>query len=610
MQQPENNRNFILAIVLSMLVLIGWQVFYAGPRIEEEQRRREQLEASQKQPGAVGESSATTAQGTPTSTAPVEPAKSRAEALATSPRITIDTPALSGTIALKGGRIDDLVLRKYQETTDKTSPNVTLLSPSGTEGAFYAEFGWTSPTPGTKLPGPETIWTAEGQTTLSPSTPVTLAWDNGEGLIFRRSLTVDENYMFTVRDEVRNTGAAAVSLIPYGLVSRHGEPHVAGYYVLHEGFIGIFDSTLHEYKYTNIADDGKSCGEACQREAFTSTGGWLGITDKYWAAAVIPNQERPYHARFTRFGLPETSYQADYALDAITIAPGATEDVEARLFAGAKEVRLVDGYEDKLGIARFNKLIDWGWFHFLTRPLFYVIDWIYKLVGNFGLAILGVTVLVKLLFFPLANKSYAAMSKMKLLQPEMQKIQERFKDDRMKQQQAIMELYKKEKVSPLSGCLPIIVQIPVFFALYKVLFITIEMRHAPFFGWIKDLSAPDPTTIFNLFGLIPWQPPHILMLGIWPLIMGVSMWLQMKLNPPPPDPVQARIFAWMPVIFTFMLGSFPAGLVIYWAWNNTLSILQQSYIMSRHGVQIKLWDNLKDDIGWIWRRGSSEKNKA
>ena len=603
MQQPENNRNFILAIVLSMLVLIGWQVFYAGPKLEEEQRRREQIEAAQKQQGTAGQEASTPTVGQAAVPAAVKP---RAETLAQSPRVAIDTPALQGSISLKGARIDDLTLKGYHETTDKSSPNVVLFSPSGSAGAYYAEYGWSGAPAGVAIPGPDTIWTAEAGKSLSPAQPLTLTWDNGAGLVFKRTLTVDDRYMFTVRDEVRNNTAAPVTLSPYGLVSRRGEPHVAGYYVLHEGFIGVLtDNKLQEYTYAHIRDDGEPCGTSCKGEAFTSTGGWLGITDKYWAAALIPNQERPLHAKFTRYESPGVTYQADYALDPLTIAPGATESVESRLFAGAKEVRPIDAYEEKLGIVRFNKLIDWGWFHFLTRPLFYVIDWLYKFLDNFGLAILAVTVLVKLLFFPLANKSYAAMSKMKLLQPEMQKIQERFKDDRMKQQQAIMELYKKEKVSPLSGCLPILLQIPVFFALYKVLFITIEMRHAPFFGWIKDLSAPDPTTIFNLFGLIPWQPPHLLMLGIWPLIMGVSMWMQMKLNPPPPDPVQARIFAWMPVIFTFMLGSFPAGLVIYWAWNNTLSILQQSFIMSRHGVEIKLWDNLKDDLGWIWRRGKN-----
>jgi YidC/Oxa1 family membrane protein insertase len=602
MQQPEDNRNFILAIVLSMLVLIGWQVFYAGPRIDEEQRRREQQEAISKQSGIDSEGATTSAPATVGTGQPAATPKPRSEVLSATPRVAIDSPALSGSIALKGARIDDLTLKKYRVTTDKTSPNVTLFSPSGTEGAFYAEYGWTTASPGLKLPGPDTAWTAESNGPLTPASPISLVWDNGEGLVFRRTLTVDEHYMFMVRDEVKNNGSTPVSLIPYGLISRHGEPIVAGFFVLHEGMVGVLtDGTLQEYTYSNLAEDGNV--------AFKSTGGWLGITDKYWAAALIPNQQANVSSSFKRFQDQKVAYQADYVLDPIAIAPGATESVEARLFAGAKEVRPIDAYEEKLGIQRFNKLIDWGWFHYLTRPLFYLIDWIYKLVGNFGLAILGVTVLVKLLFFPLANKSYAAMSKMKLLQPEMQKIQERFKDDRMKQQQGIMELYKKEKVSPLSGCLPIIVQIPVFFALYKVLFITIEMRHAPFFGWIRDLSAPDPTTIFNLFGLIPWQPPHLLMLGIWPLIMGVTMWLQMKLNPPPPDPVQARIFAWMPVIFTFMLGSFPAGLVIYWAWNNLLSILQQSFIMSRHGVQIKLWDNLMDDIGWIWRR-NSEKKKA
>ena len=590
MQQPENNRNFILAIVLSMLVLIGWQYFYAGPKLREEQKRREQIEAAQPQAGTAGQDAAAPAS---TQASTPEAVKPRSEALAQAPRVAVDTPELLGSISLKGARIDDLTLKGYHETTDKGSPNVVLFSPSGTDAAYYAEYGWASSTPSLSVPRSDTIWTAEGKT-LTAAQPLTMTWDNGAGLVFKRTIAVDDEYMFTVRDEVKNNTASPVTLAPFGLISRHGEQHAAQYSVLHEGFIGVLtDRKLQEYNYAHIRDDGEVCGPTCKGEAFTSTGGWLGMTDKYWAAALIPNQERAIHAKFTRYESPAVSYQADYTMDTVTIAPGASESVESRLFAGAKRVQTIDSYEASLGIYNFNKLIDWGWFHFLTRPLFFVIDWIYKLIGNFGLAILAVTVLVKALFFPLANKSYAAMSKMKLLQPEMQKIQERFKDDRMKQQQAIMELYKKEKVSPLSGCLPVVLQIPVFFSLYKVLLVTIEMRHAPFFGWIRDLSAPDPTNIFTLFGLLPWTPPHLLMLGIWPLIMGVSMWLQMKLNPPPPDPVQARIFAWMPVMFTFMLGSFPAGLVIYWAWNNTLSVLQQGVIMRKNGAKIELFDNLK-----------------
>jgi YidC/Oxa1 family membrane protein insertase len=384
-----------------------------------------------------------------------------------------------------------------------------------------------------------------------------------------------------------------VTLYPYALISRHGTPHTLGYYILHEGLVGVMgDQGLKEETYAKI--------EEKKSETFDVTNAWLGITDKYWAATLLPDTDAKVRARFS-FDLLNNvkKYQTDYLLDPQTIAPGATGSANARLFAGAKEVQVVDGYDKELKLNRFELLIDWGWFYFITKPLFVVMDWIYRHIGNFGVAILLVTVMIKILFFPLANKSYASMAKMKAVQPEMAAIRERYADDKMKQQQAMMELYRKEKINPVAGCLPIVIQIPVFFALYKVLFVTIEMRHAPFFGWIKDLAAPDPTTVFNLFGLIPWDPTVVpvigsfLHLGLWPLIMGVTMWFQMKLNPAPPDPTQAMIFNYMPIIFTFMLASFPAGLVIYWAWNNSLSVAQQSVIMSRHGAKIELWDNLK-----------------
>lgn len=597
-----NNRNMFIAIGLSLAILLGWQYFFGIPQAEKqrqlaEQQRQAQQAQTQAQPGSStptpgGAEGGASVPGGTVAQGPAR-AMTRAQALAASPRVAIETPRVSGSINLRGGRADDLSLNDYRETVEANSPNIVLLEPSGAPNPFYAEFGWTSaPGANLKLPGPDTVWTAQGQK-LTPAAPLVLTYDNGEGLLFKRTFAVDDQYMFTVKDEVENKGAAPVTLYPYALVSRHGLPHTAGFYILHEGLIGVMgDAGLQEVTYAKMEDN--------QPRTFKATGGWLGITDKYWAATVIPDQAAAVDSRFsstTQAGV--RTFQADYLAAGKTIAPGATEASQARLFAGAKVVSVVDGYQRQYQIDRFDLLIDWGWFYFITKPLFIVIDWIYRVVGNFGIAILLVTVALKALFFPLANKSYASMAKMKALQPEQQAIRERYKDDRTKQQQAVMELYKKEKVNPIAGCLPILVQIPVFFALYKVLFVTIEMRHAPFFGWIHDLSAPDPTTIFNLFGLIPWDPSSVpvigayLMLGAWPLIMGVTMWVQMKLNPAPPDPTQQMIFNYMPIIFTFMLAHFAAGLVIYWAWNNTLSVIQQSVIMKRHGVKIELFDNLK-----------------
>jgi YidC/Oxa1 family membrane protein insertase len=590
-----DQKNTLLAIVLSALVLIGWQIFYGMPQMEKQKQAQQQQQqtpvptvptqpAPAPQPGTVPQ-----APGGPGQT------MSREAALALSPRVPIETPSLAGSIALKGGRVDDLSLTKYRETVDPKSPAIVLLAPSGSPHPFYAQFGWT-PAAGTsvKLPGDDTVWRQEGSGALAVDRPVTLVYDNGEGLEFRRTIAIDDKYLFTIKDAVLNKGAAPVTLYPYALISRHGTPKTEGFYILHEGLIGVLgEKGLQEVAYSDI--------EKKKLETFDVTNAWLGITDKYWAATLLPDTSARVHASFSA-GLIGTlkTYQTDYRLDPQTIAPGATGSANARLFAGAKEVATVDDYDKRLELNKFDRLIDWGWFYFITKPLFLAMDWIYHKVGNFGLAILIITVLIKIVFFPLANKSYASMAKMKAVQPEMMAIRERYGDDKMKQQQAMMELYKKEKINPVAGCLPILVQIPVFFALYKVLFVTIEMRHAPFFGWIKDLSAPDPLTVFNLFGLIPWDPTVIpvigpfLHLGPWPLIMGVTMWLQMKLNPPPPDPTQKMIFDWMPLIFTFMLATFSAGLVIYWAWNNTLSVLQQSVIMHKHGAKIELFDNIKD----------------
>lgn len=597
------NRNMIIAIVLSMAVLIAWQYFSGIPQMEQQRQQHAAQQQAAQQQAAQPSGEAGTAAPAPGTSAPAPAgtapkALTRAEALARSPRAVIDTPRVIGSVALKGGRIDDLSLKDYRETVDPNSPIIVLLSPSGGPNPFYAEFGWV---PGAgasvQVPNAETLWTAPEGAKLTHEAPLVLTWDNGAGLIFRRTLSIDANYMFHVVDEVENTTAAPVALHPYGLVSRHGTPHVLGYYILHEGLIGVTsEAGLHEIKYKDIAEK--------KTETFPSVGGWLGITDKYWAATVIPGIQEKVQARFSAAQAGnDFSYQTDFLGDAVSVAPGAKASTEGRLFAGAKEVRVVDGYQATYNIDRFDLLIDWGWFYFITKPLFLLIDWIYKGVGNFGVAILIVTVMLKIVFFPLANKSYASMAKMKAVQPEITALRERYGDDRVKLQQEMMEIYKKEKINPVAGCLPILIQIPVFFALYKVLFVTIEMRHAPFFGWIKDLSAPDPTTIFNLFGLIPWDPGtvpvigHFLLLGVWPIIMGITMWAQMKLNPAPPDPTQKAIFDWMPLIFTFMLGSFASGLVIYWAWNNTLSVIQQSIIMRRNGVKIELWDNVKELFG-------------
>jgi YidC/Oxa1 family membrane protein insertase len=603
----EENKNLIVAIVLSVAVLIGWQYFFAAPQAEK-QRLATQEQSTQVNPNAPNPPSTPSQAGGPSApvpgTVPAAPAvpvvESREAALARSPRVAIDSPAIAGSINLRGGRIDDVALKHYRETVDPKSPNIVLFSPSGSQNPYYADFGWVGAQAGA-LPGADTVWTAD-KTTLTPSSPVTLTWDNGQGLVFRRTISVDERSMFSVKNAVENRGSAPVTLHPYGLVSRHGMPTTLGYYVLHEGMIGVLgDQGLQEYTYTNIDKEGPTAGLNTVGRVWDGvTGGFLGITDKYWAAAVVPDQTQPYQGSFTSRQEPNGRvYQANMLGNAQTLQPGATTEVTQHLFAGAKEVAVVDNYRDTLNIKNFDLLIDWGWFYFITKPLFMVLDFFYRLFGNFGVAILLVTVVLKLVFFPLANKSYASMAKMKAVQPEMTSIRERYADDKMKQQQALMELYKKEKINPVAGCWPVLIQIPVFFALYKVLFVTIEMRHAPFFGWIRDLAAPDPTSIFNLFGLLPYNPGAVpvvgpfLMLGAWPIIMGITMWLQMKMNPEPPDPIQKQVFAWMPVIFTFMLGSFPAGLVIYWAWNNLLSVSQQAFIMKRNGVKIELWDNLR-----------------
>ena len=595
----EDQKNLFLAMGLSLLVIVGWQYFYAGPKQEQARQIVAQTQPAVTTPpvapsGATPQTPAPSAApaGAPAAATP-EAALTREAALATSPRIRIDTPALKGSIALKGGRIDDVALKGYRETVDAGSPNIVLLSPANAPQPFYADTGFVGQQGSTiPLPKADTLWTADSDV-LTTARPVTLTHDNGQGLIFTRKIAVDDQYMFTVTDGVRNVGAAEASLFPYAIVARRGKPKTDGYAVLHEGFVGIVgDSRVQEYTYDSIEKETKAT------HLMEGASGWLGFTDKYWAAVVIPDQSKAFKGRFSSAGDGVKTYQSDALLDLVTVAPGASAEIQTRVFAGAKETRTIDAYQKALTIKNFDLMIDWGWFYFITKPLFWLIDYIFGIVGNFGVAILLVTVIVKGVFFPLANRSYLSMAKMKAVQPQMEAIKARYPEDKQKQQQEFMELYKREGINPVAGCLPIAVQIPVFFALYKVIFITIEMRQAPFFGWIRDLSAPDPTNLFNLFGLIPFDPTqipfigHFLVLGIWPLIMGVSMFIQMKMNPEPTDPVQKQMFAWMPVIFTFMLGAFPAGLVIYWTWNNTLSVSQQYFIMRKAGVKVELWDNL------------------
>ncbi len=590
----DNNRNLFITIILSVVILTGWQVLYMNPRIEaqreaarvEQERVAQQAAPTTPAPGAPAQPGATAPQGAVPGQITAQTEADRDAALAATPRVKIDTPRLSGSINLAGARLDDIKLKDYRLTVEPDSPEIELLNPSAVPSGQFAEVGFVAGADAGTMPGPDTVWSVEGAPTLTPATPVTLTYVNDKGLTFKRTVSVDADYMFKFTDSVTNAGAAPVSLQNYGRVTRYSKPSTASVYVLHEGLIGVTGTEgLQEFKYTKVEEDK-------QITPGKSSDGWLGITDKYWAVALVPSGQQQFQPRFAWFEGQRPSYQSDFLADPVQVAAGQTATSETLVFAGAKEVHKIQAYEQDLGIRQFDLMIDWGWFYFITKPMFFLIDWLYRALGNFGLAILATTVIVKLIFFPLANKSYTSMAKMKVLQPKMLEIRDKYADDKMKQQQAMMELYKTEKINPVAGCWPVLVQIPVFFALYKVLYVTIEMRHAPFYGWIHDLAAPDPTSLFNLFGLLPYTVPHFLMIGVWPLIMGITMFLQMRMNPTPPDPTQAMIFNWMPLIFTFMLATFPAGLVIYWAWNNFLSIVQQGVIMKRQGAKIELWDNL------------------
>ena len=592
----NDQNNFLMAIVLSLAVLLGWQFFVTEPRLEEE-RARQQAEASISEntsdpaASAVRDAPQNDLAGEITpqaeSAAPQVARTAVTAGFASAPRLSVETSQLTGSIALMGARFDDLILKAYGANADEDAPRQILLQREGAKGHWQAHHGFVAaPDSPITLPDEQTVWEVVGNSRLTPGAPVTLRHVTREGIVLTQNISVDENFMFTITQNAENKSAAAVTLYPFGQITRTGTPQLTDLFILHEGPIGFFgEEGLSEVDYDDLLSDGPV--------KKTATGGWLGMTDKYWAAALVPPQDSAFTGRFTGrtqgAGLP--TYRSDFLLAGETIAPGQSLESTSRFFAGAKRVDLIDNYADE-GVTRFDLLIDWGWFYFLTKPMFTALALFYSLLGNYGLAILLVTILIKLAFFPLASRSYETMAKMKKLQPRMAQIREIHKDDRQAQQQELMKIYREEKLNPLAGCLPILVQIPVFFSIYKVLFVTIDMRHQPFFGWVQDLSAPDPTSLFNLFGLLPYDVPSFLLIGIWPLIMGVTMFVQMQMNPPPPDPIQARMFQVLPIFFTFILAGFPAGLVIYWAWNNFLSLLQQGYIMRRHGVEIELLANL------------------
>jgi YidC/Oxa1 family membrane protein insertase len=575
---PEQ-RNLILAIVLSVTIIIAFQYFYELPRIKEAQRQETiRTEQAVEEGVAVSPEGETIAPSPPGAASPAGPSQVvPSEIIQSADRVDLNNGRIRGSFSLTGGRIDNVILSDYKLTTAPGSPDVALLSPPGSLDPYFVEFGWVASDQSVPVPGRDAVWGSDG-TELRPGQPVTLTWDNGEGLRFERRVEIDDAYMFTITQRVVNESDQAVSLYPYGLVSRWGTPPMLGFFILHEGPIGVLNGKLEEIDYDDLHD---------ANIELSSQGGWLGITDKYWLTALVPDQSSQLTGTFRDNVVDgQNRYQVDYLRTPLSVPPGGAIETTDRLFVGAKVVELLDRYSEQYGIPLFDRAVDFGWFYFLTKPLFHVLHFFYMWTGNYGVAILLLTLLVKILFYPLANKSYRAMSKMKKLQPEMMRLREQYGDDKMRMNQELMALYKREGANPLSGCLPIVVQIPVFFALYKVLFVSIEMRHAPFFGWIQDLSAPDPTSIFNLFGLLPFDPPTFLMIGIWPLLMGATMLLQTKLNPQPADPMQAKIMMLLPLMFIFLFATFPAGLVIYWTWNNVLSIAQQWWIMRRMGVSV------------------------
>ena len=558
-----DNKNVFVAIALSMSVLLFWGAFFETPRQEQKLSNNTKVEKGDQDNNIV-----------PNLNPEIIKQKiSREDSLVKSNRVIIENNKVLGSLSLQGAIIDDLSFKNYRKELG-SDKKVVLLNPKETEDGYFIETGWTSVGDKINVPKIDTIWQVKGNKILNKDKPITLEWNNNEGLIFKKIIELDDKYLFRIRQEVSNKTNKAVELYPYAQITRNKKPDdVMGFYILHEGFIGVFDGELKEDDYDDIKENKIS------REA---NNGWLGITDKYWVTAVVPPADQNFKSSF----LYKDTFKANYILNSpVKINANSNANNQVRLFVAAKEVETVDGYAESESIEKFDLTIDWGWFYFFTKPLFFVIDYLFKISGNFGIAIVLITLAIRIVFFPLANYSFRSMAKMKAVQPEMTRLKELHKEDKVKLQQEMMSLYKKEKINPASGCLPILIQIPFFFAIYKMLFISLEMRHQPFFGWIQDLSAKDPTSIFNLFGLIPWDPPSFLTIGIWPILMGLTMYLQQKLNPAPVDPIQAKIFAFFPLMLTIILAPFPSGLVVYWTINNILTIAQQWVIMKNTKVK-------------------------
>ena len=558
-----DNKNVFVAIALSMSVLLFWGAFFETPRKTPDQQTNKKIEKKTNQ-GSIA----------PTISQPQVTRKlTREESISKSNRVKIENNSVVGSINLKGALIDDISFKKHKQKVED-SENIIFLNPSDTENGFYIETGWTSIGNKIKIPTKDSIWTIKGNDVLSDTSPVILQWNNEEGVLFEKKIELDDKYLFKITQQVKNNSNSPIDLFPYAQMTRNKIPDdIQNFYIQHEGFIGVFDDELKEDDYDDVKE------KKIVRE---SNEGWLGITDKYWMTAFVPEKGKNFKSSF----LYENGFKANYIInEPVSIKKSSLGANQLRLFIAAKEVETIDSYAADQSINKFDLVIDWGWFYFFTKPLFFVIDYLFKISGNFGTAIVLLTIAIRLIFFPLANFSFKSMAKMKAVQPEMMRLKELHKDDKVKFQQEMMALYRKEKINPASGCLPVLIQIPFFFAIYKMLFISLEMRHQPFFGWIKDLSAQDPTTLFNLFGLVPWDPPSFMIIGIWPILMGVSMWVQQKLNPAPADPIQAKIFAFFPLFLTIILASFPSGLVVYWTINNILTIAQQYVIVKKTTVK-------------------------
>jgi len=556
-----DTKNVLLSVILSTIVLVFWATFFEPPVVEEQVvEKTMKNKDNDLSPSIENDSSKTTI--------------NRDEAIKKTKRIKLENKNIKGSISLEGGVIDDVIFKNYKETLGSEN-KVTFLNPKKSQKEYFVETGWAAAgNEKINLPSSNTIWKVKKGTILTPNNPITLEWNNNEGLIFTKKIELDEKFLFKITQSIKNISNNSYQFYPYAQITRRGKPEGRQIYILHEGFIGVFDDELNEKDYGDI-----------EKEKFTinSSKGWLGITDKYWLTAIVPESGKNFKAEFIS---KNKKYKANYIIkESQILNPNNSIANEIKTFVAAKEVSVIDGYAETQNIGKFDLAIDWGWFYFFTKPLFFVIDYFFKLTGNFGWAIVIITALIRLLFFPLANYSFKSMAKMKILQPEMVRLKELHKEDKVKLQQEMMALYKREKVNPVSGCLPVLIQIPFFFAIYKMLYVTLEMRQQPFFGWIKDLSERDPTSLFNLFGLIPWDPPSFLLIGAWPIMMGISMFIQQKLNPTPPDPIQAKIFMFFPIFLTIILAPFPSGLVVYWTVNNVLTITQQWIIM--RGTKVK-----------------------